>query len=174
MAKLEKLLPLILKWEGGYVNDLADKGGPTNKGVTLATWQTNGYDLNGDGKIDEEDLQLINQENLRMILKKHYWDKWRGDEIANQSIANILVDWVWLSGRYGIVLPQKLLGVKQDGIVGNQTLQAVNGCPNPQVLFEKIKTERRNYLYRICENSPVNKRFLKGWLNRLADFQYAS
>ena len=39
MAKVEILLPFILKWEGGFVNDPADAGDATNKGVTIATWR---------------------------------------------------------------------------------------------------------------------------------------
>ena len=38
MANVEKLVPFILKWEGGFVNDPDDLGGATNKGVTLATY----------------------------------------------------------------------------------------------------------------------------------------
>jgi len=58
MANIQQLSPLILKWEGGYVNDPADLGGTTNKGVTLSTWKQQGYDKNGDGVIDVEDLTL--------------------------------------------------------------------------------------------------------------------
>ena len=39
MAKVNLLLPFILRWEGGFVNDPMDKGGATNKGVTIATWR---------------------------------------------------------------------------------------------------------------------------------------
>ena len=35
MANVNVLLPFILKWEGGFVNDPADAGGATNKGVTI-------------------------------------------------------------------------------------------------------------------------------------------
>jgi len=38
MANVLKLIPHILKWEGGWSNDPADKGGPTMKGVTLAVY----------------------------------------------------------------------------------------------------------------------------------------
>jgi hypothetical protein len=31
-------------------------------------------------------------------LKSLYWDKWKADQIKSQSVANILVDWVWASG----------------------------------------------------------------------------
>lgn len=42
MAKIEPLSKFILSWEGGYVNNPNDKGGATNKGVTIATWRRQG------------------------------------------------------------------------------------------------------------------------------------
>lgn len=39
MADVRKLKPFILKWEGGFVNDPADLGGATNKGVTIGTYK---------------------------------------------------------------------------------------------------------------------------------------
>ena len=39
MANVEHLAPLILKWEGRFVNDPLDHGGATNKGVTIATYR---------------------------------------------------------------------------------------------------------------------------------------
>jgi len=127
MAKLENLSPLILKWEGGYVNDPADLGGATNKGVTLSVWKQQGYDKNGDGVIDVEDLKQITVDDLvKRILRPHYWNRWQADRIRSQALANILVDWVWCSGRWGIVLPQGILGAKQDGYVGEETLNRLN------------------------------------------------
>lgn len=173
MAKLEKLVPLILKWEGGYVNDPADLGGPTNQGVTLSTWKKQGYDKNGDGAIDVEDLKLISKDDVvERILRPHYWNRWQADRIDSQALANILVDWVWGSGRYGITIPQEILAVEPDGIVGEKTLHALNAYPDPEDLFEKIKRARRTYFSRICIDRPANKRFLKGWLNRLNEFKW--
>ena len=124
MAQLAKLLPLILKWEGGYVNNPADLGGATNKGVTLAVWKRQGYDKNGDGMIDADDLKLIDDEDVaERILRPHYWNRWQADRIDSQALANILVDWVWGSGRYGIAIPQAILGVPVDGIVGDSRME---------------------------------------------------
>jgi len=173
MADINEYIPLLFKWEGGYVNDSADSGGPTNKGVTLKTWQAYGYDKTGDGIIDEADLKRIRQEEIvEYILRPHYWNRWRADEIQSQAIANILVDWVWCSGKYGITFPQGILGVPRDGIVGEKTLATVNNFPDQEALFEKIKQVRRAYLNMICIDRPANKRFLKGWLNRLNDFKW--
>lgn len=190
MADVNVLLPFILKWEGGFVNDPADAGGATNKGVTIGTWRQVGYDKDGDGDIDVQDLKLLSNNDVRdRVLKPHYWNRWKADNIQSQKIANILVDWVWGSGKHGIVIPQRLLGVKDDGIVGEKTLSAVNFA-DPDQLFDAIYKARVDFLNKITQSSIAkyekkigrkateselmkytNKRFLKGWLNRLADIK---
>lgn len=190
MANVDILLPFILKWEGGFVNDPADSGGATNKGVTIATWKRCGYDNDGDGDIDVADLKLItNNDVCNRVLKPAYWDRWKADNIHSQKIANILVDWVWGSGKHGIVIPQRLLGVNPDGIVGDKTLSAVNFA-DPDQLFDAIYNARVKFLKDITASSiaayekkigrkateqelmkHTKKRFLKGWLRRLADIK---
>lgn len=172
MADIKKLCPFILKWEGGFVDDPFDTGGPTNMGVTLNTWQDIGYDKNEDGKIDIEDIKLITIEDVTEKILRVYWDRWLADRIKCQSHANILVDWVWASGKYGIIIPQRILGVRQDGIVGNKTLSALNNYPDSYQLFEKIREARISYVETICNKRPANKRFKKGWLNRIADLVF--
>lgn len=173
MADINQFIPFIFKWEGGFVNDPLDAGGATNMGVTLKTWQRVGDDKNNDGLIDEDDLKLIFQQDLiESVLRPHYWDRWQADKIRNQSIAHILVDWLWTSGTAAIKIPQRILNVDSDGIVGERTLAAVNNHPSQQDLFEQIKSERKAYVEKICVERPANKRFKKGWLNRLADIQF--
>jgi lysozyme family protein len=100
-----------------------------------------------------------------------FWDKWKADSIISQSIAELLVDWAWGSGIYGIKYPQQVLGVKVDGIVGAKTLAAINNYPDQEELFNKLWQRRKKHFEDIAK-SPSKKKFLKGWLNRLNDFKW--
>ena len=172
MANVYKLAPWILKWEGGFVNDPADLGGATNMGAAIGTWKSCGYDKDGDGHIDVDDLRLLTREDVvNRVLKPHYWDRWKADLITSQSVANILVDWVWASGVHGIKIPQRLLGVTVDGIVGPKTLAAVN-ARNPRELFDMIKIARFDFIEDICKKRPANNKFKRGWMNRINDIAY--
>lgn len=166
MADYRKLKPFILRWEGGYINDQADLGKQTNKGVTLSTYRS----VFGKNKT-VSDLKKITDEQWEFIFKKYYWDKWKADNIKDQNVANILVDWVWASGSYGIKIPQRVLGVDVDGIVGPKTIAAVNARDGRE-LFDNIKQERKDFIDRICQTRPQNKKFKNGWLNRINSLDY--
>ena len=190
MSKVELLLPKILKWEGGFVNDPADSGGATNKGVTLATFRA--YRKAHKMKIPTvEDLKRITDAEVMAILKEFYWDKMQADSIANQSIANLCVNNLWGSGTGYIKIIQGVLGVKQDGIVGPMTLDKINGW-NPQgALFDKLWARRKKFFEDIVDRSVqsyenrigrkaterelltyTKKRYIRGWINRLNDFKF--
>ena len=105
------------------------------------------------------------------VLKTLYWDRWKADGIKDQSIANLLVDWVWASGVTGIKRPQRLLGVSADGIVGPKTLEAVNAL-DPTKLFSLLHKDRLKHFDEICQKSPSQKKFLKGWRRRVNAITY--
>lgn len=165
-----KLVPFILKWEGGFVDDPDDLGGATNRGVTIGTYATY-CKKKGYPAPTVERLKNLSEKDWAEILKTMYWDRWKADQIKSQSVANILVDWVWASGTHGIKIPQQLLGVTIDGIVGAKTLAALN-VRNPKQLFEEIKAARVQFIEDICRKRPANNKFKKGWLNRINSLQY--
>ncbi len=161
MAEYKLLKPFILKYEGGFVNDTNDLGGATNRGVTLTTYRQ----YYGQKKT-AQDLKRITDQEWEHIFKTGYWDKWLADQIKSQAVANMVVDWLWCSGAYGIKIPQRVLGVTVDGSVGAKTLAALNAS-DPRTLFNRLKQERTDFIERICQTRPQNKKYRKGWLARI-------
>lgn len=167
MAKSEILKPFILSWEGGFANIPGDRGGATNMGVTITTYRS----VFGKERT-VEDLKALTDVEWLHVFNTLYWSKWKGDQIESQSVANLLVDWMWTSGSYGVKIPQRVLEVKIDGVVGPKTLAAINGYPDQEKLFSKLWQEREDFFRRIA--TGPQKKFLNGWLNRLNGICYGS
>lgn len=171
MAQVSKLVPYILKFEGGFVNDPDDLGGETCKGITFKTYKL----YRQRKKLPTptiEDLKIISDEEFTSILKEMYWDACKADFIESQSVANAIVDWAWNSGTTTAVKEiQKVLGVKSDGVIGNITLSAINSH-SPLPLFGLIQQTRKDYIDRICKARPANEKYRKGWMNRINSLYY--
>lgn len=167
MAKFKTYAPKLLQFEGGYVNHPDDNGGPTNKGVTLATYRQ----YCGQEKTIK-DLQNMSYGTWQNIMKDLYWDKCKADDIMNQSLAELIVDWCVNSGIVGIRKMQEVVGVKPDGIVGPKTLSAINGADAEQ-LFDRIWKARQQFYINIVKKNPRQQVFMNGWMNRLLSFTFA-
>ena len=163
MDRIEKLKSFILSWEGGFVNDLRDPGGATNKGVTLATFRSV-FDKDKTVK----DLKKITDSQWMTIFKTKFWDRYKADSIKDEWITYLLVDWLWTSGPgNAIERVQKFLGLKIDGIVGNVTINKINSY-NGKELFIKLWHLRENFI-KTRAQYPI---YGKGWLRRLNGIQY--
>ena len=167
MANSSILKPFILSFEGGFVSDPDDRGGATNRGVTIATYR---HTFGSDKTVD--DLKRISDEEWGVVYQSLYWRQMRADGMADQSIANLMVDFAWTSGvaRASRYL-QKAVGAKQDGIIGAKTLKAVNGS-DAKALFKTLHGLREAYIRSIAKGSQ--RKYLRGWLRRLDAIQYGS
>lgn len=166
MADFKKYAPKLKVLEGGFVNHPMDEGGPTNRGVTLRTYQNHF----GPGKT-VEDLRRISDKEWEHIMKTGYWDKCKADQIDSQAVAEIIVDWCINSGMVGLRRVQELVGAKPDGIAGPITLSLINSS-DPRLLFDRIKAARNQFYINRVKLNPSQKVFMPGWMNRLGLFEY--
>jgi len=160
----EKALPLVLKFEGGYVNHPLDKGGATNKGVTQKTYDS----YRTLSKLPLADVKNITSDEVTKIYLR-FWKGAKCDRIAptHPSTAFVHFDCAINSGpsRAAKIL-QKSLGVASvDGIIGSITLGAIAACDDSKL--SAIYLANRDAFYNaIVKRNPSQKVFLKGWLKR--------
>lgn len=178
MSEFEPAMQVLRDHEGGWSDDPADRGGPTNMGVTLKTlkWALGGAaDLNHDGKIDAEDLRLLDPERATGIYRIAFWDGPGFGCIRDQTIATKAFDLGVHAGPHvAIVLLQRAIdhakppfvpAVRDDGILGEKTRAALEAC-DPTILLGAYCSEQAGFYLRIIERDPSQARFKKGWLNR--------
>ena len=147
---------VILKHEGGYVNDPNDPGGETKYGISKRAYP-------------KLDIKRLTKKEARKIYKKDYWDKIKADRLPPQ-VRLAAFDFAVNSGVYrSISLIQKVAKVKRDGVLGPKTLKQIS-LMNPAKLAETFLKERTYFYFR-------NKNFHlygKGWMKRLVDIAYKS
>lgn len=173
MADFEKAIKKVLRWEGGYVFHPADPGGETNFGITdrLDGIVDGLIDVDGDG-IGDVKVRMLTEAQARIIYKREFWDKMLGDQVHDQQVAEIIFDGFVNMAKNGIRVAQLAVGVKADGVLGKNTLNALNSVLSHRMLFEDIKDERIGFYNRLVVRKPELGVFLKGWLNRMKDFNY--
>lgn len=145
----DQAVTLILQHEGGEVNDPHDPGGHTKYGISKRAYP----DLN-IGEITEYDA--------RRIYKTDYWDRIRGDELPEPVAIGVFDMAVNAGNRTAVRLLQRVLGVKDDGIIGPVTIDAASRS-DPHWLAVRYAAERISY-YAALKGWD---RYGRGWSARV-------
>ena len=150
---------MVLKHEGGFVNHPKDPGGMTNLGVTRTNWE-----LYLDHDVTEADMRALTPEMVKPFYKKNYWDRIRGDELPS-GVDYAAYDLAVNSGtsRAAKYL-QQIAGVTVDGVIGPQSLKAIQKCDAEDVVDE-VCNMRMDFL----KNLGTFETFGKGWTARVND-----
>lgn len=164
MASFEKFAPVLWDLEGGYVDDPDDRGGATNRGITLKTYE--GWcRRHGYPRPTVQRLKDLDAGTWKRITKELFWDKVGGDDIRDQRVANLIADWAFNSGTGIITRVQALVGVRADGVVGRETVLAIN-AEDPARLAADLKRLRTSFYHTLARRGN-NRKYLRGWLARL-------
>jgi hypothetical protein len=162
MSNFDFALQFVLKAEGGYSNHPNDRGGQTNYGITQSTLN----DAKKLGIIDNNvsSVKDLTLDDAKKIYKEMYWDKINGDALpADLSIA-LFDTAVNMGDKTSVKMLQEILGVTQDGIIGPQTLAAIQNY-NGNLVDNFL--DAREARYETIAKQPSQGVFLKGWLNRV-------
>lgn len=161
----EACLKAVLKWEGGYVNHPLDPGGATNYGVTQARYDQ----YRRDNKWPLRHVKQIAGDEVRAIYRKYYWNAIKGDQLP-AGIDLAVFDYAVNSGPSRAVKHlQKIIGVKVDGILGQQTLNAIFSM-YPDTIVNRLCDRRQ----RFVRGLSIYSTFGRGWENRIRDIRKTS
>ena len=162
-------IPLVLHYEGGYVNDPQDRGGKTNMGITQRFLEK----YRGKAGVKAADVRELTRDDAVKLYKAE-WDIYGFGRLGNTDVMKLVYDFSVNSGpALAIKYLQRILNgkghsLKVDGYIGEKTSSAV-GTVDEKWLKREIQRCRAEHCDGIVDRNPEQKRFIKGWFNRIND-----
>jgi lysozyme family protein len=149
----KECLNIVLKSEGGWVNNPNDPGGETNLGVTKRVWEEYvGHPV--------ESLKKLTKEDVAPLYELKYWRPCYGEVLPRGLDLLSFSMGVNAGPGRSVKLLQQSIGCVPDGVIGPKTRELISAS-NSATLIAKFSEARRDY-YRSL-NKPM---FEKGWLSR--------
>ena len=153
LTKFDDIIEVVLKHEGGYVNDPVDPGGETNFGIAKRSHP-------------DVDIKNLTEEGAKEIYYQDYWMKNRVPQLPD-DLKHIYFDMCVNQGRGRAVkiLQQaanaKGANLKVDGGLGPKTIGALNG-----VELDRVRAYRIKYYADLVTRKPNLEKFYFGWFRR--------
>lgn len=195
MANFDSAFAITAAHEGGYSDDPVDVGGETYRGISRRfnpSWQ--GWKIIDDLKDDHgagrqfrsqmADHPELN-EMVKHFYKSQYWDRFWGDNIPDQQIAEELFDTgVNMGVSRGVTFLQESINllnrnqqnysdIVEDGVFGPSTLGALETClaseNNDSAYIMKIMNVLQGMHYiDYMKSKPSQEKYARGWLKRVS------
>ena len=163
-SRFDACMPFIFKAEGGYSDNPADPGGPTNFGITLATLRA----YEGDPNLTADDVKKLTPAVAKEIYRTAYWNRMQCGALPAGLDLEVFDFGVNSGPAESVKTLQRLVGVTQDGSIGPITLAAV-GQFNVGDLIGRFAQARLAFYQSL--NMPE---FEQGWATRVAQIQTAA
>jgi len=186
MADFNLAFDKTMGHEGKYSNDPLDPGGETYRGISrkfnpswegwniLDAFRQRRLELTGD---IESRLDLLTSQ----FYQENYWNKFGGDQISFQPLAEELFD---TSVNLGVGRAVKFLQIalnclnrnqviyddlKEDGIFGLKTLGALNCIDDDdlKLIFKMMNVLQGFHYITIMKSASRQERFCRGWFKRV-------
>jgi hypothetical protein len=155
---------LVLKQEGGFVDNPADPGGATNMGITKATLEH----FRGEA-VTVDDVRNLKKEEAGQIYQARYWNALNCDALP-AGLDLIVFDFGVNSGPTRAArLLQATAGAKDDGAIGPSTLGAIKANDVAEII--KLYSQRR---LEFLQNLPTFGEFGRGWTRRVTEIRDAA
>ena len=168
MADFATALALTLINEGGFFHD-AETGELVNRGITLDTLRELGI-LKSIGPASVADIDFVQgltEDETAQVYRHFWWDILHLDSLNDQELANKVFDLAVNTGTVQTTLwLQRIVNVKQDGVMGPVTMAALNSG-NAAAILVALRLNAKAFYVALAEAHPALAHDLDGWLARL-------
>ncbi len=160
----ERSFSLLLKHEGGFVNNPRDPGGMTNLGVTKSV-----YERWVGRSVTEAEMRALTPDDVAPIYRAEYWDRVRGNDMPI-GVDYAVFDFAVNSGvRRAARTLQQVVGVHDDGTIGPFTIGAAKSIDALE-LIEDLCNARLRFLRSLGHWDT----FGRGWTNRVNEVEQSA
>ncbi|MDQ3003485.1 MAG: hypothetical protein M3Y08_19780 [Fibrobacterota bacterium] len=168
MSTFNSAFHKLMVWEGGYSNDPADPGGPTQYGITQRALDAFRHQWpETDMPTQVKNLTKPLAATWYMV---EYWAPLKLTQVNHQELASAIFSFAVNQGAHTAVKRlQRLLGVKTDGQIGPKTLEAINKTDGVK-LCNQFCAETARFYRGLIAARPSLARFEHGWLNRVSSY----
>jgi lysozyme family protein len=161
-------LAVVLREEGGFVNNPHDPGGMTCLGVTKAVWERwCGHSA------DESDMRTLTARAVGPLYRTQYWNAIDGDNLPKAAALCVFDFGVNTGPVRAARFFQQIVGASQDGHLGPATVAALNAFVAKNGLPEVVRryTISRLGYYKTLDNFV---HFGRGWTDRTHHIESAA
>lgn len=154
------------KWENGYTfMGIYEGAHPSWKGWELV-YRTLKLYKSLDRASYECYQNIFLTDLVKEFYKENFWDKLRLDELKSDRVADLIFKFAVNVGiKRAVRYAQMIANVRLDGIIGNNTINALNSLDSGY-FEERYKAEFIKFYERLAKDNYY-KYFLKGWQNRV-------
>jgi len=189
MANFDEAYNKTLANEGGYDNDPDDAGGETYKGIARKFWGNwPGWAIIDASKSEPDFPQCLKgnvvlDKMVRDYYKTNYWNRFAGDEVPSQIVANEIFDTgVNMGMGRAVTFLQTTLNllnkngklypdIVEDGKFGNGTLNTLIACLSlgeEELIYKIINVMQGHNYIEYMKKDPKQEKFARGWFSRVS------
>lgn len=186
VALIERMAREIVRREGGFVDDAADPGGATLRGISLRYAKRLGLDIDRDGDVDTDDIRRVTPDEAAALFVRDFFREPGLDQLP-EALWPCLFDFAVNAGPARAVMGLQdvltqvayaapdlgLAPIAADGRIGPKTREACRIAHQVMGPFlVNALVEARIAFYRqLAKTDPIRRKFLAGWINRANEFR---
>lgn len=166
--RFDHCLAYVLLKEGGCCNVSGDRGGRTAYGITQSAY----FDYRSQKCLPPADVWMMKPAERREIYFDSYWDAAKCPRLPSPLDIVVFDAAVQHGPTRSVKWLQRALGVTEDGAIGPHTLNAIEEESQAGTignLCRLVLTARGAFYRQIIERDETQRKFEKGWANRLLD-----